>query len=168
MSYYNMHNPIYVRMDKGKFPVVHDTYEDFNNGLKYVRRVGGDPRKVLIISSGLLVHTACQIADEYSNVGVVDVYRLHPINVDGLCHIIKQYDFIVTLEEHSITGGLGSIVSEVCVDQGIKLSIKRIALPEDHCFYYAQRKWLHDVYNLDKESVIQEIRSHSGVILSRV
>jgi transketolase len=106
---YEENHPVYVRIDKGKWPLLYDEIQDFVDGLALLRD-GGD---VLIVSTGLMVHRAIEVAEELSrhsiDAAVLDLYRIKPVNAELLSDVISQSKQVVTLEEHSIVGGIGSI-----------------------------------------------------------
>jgi len=72
---YEENHPVYVRIDKGKWPLLYDETQDFVDGFALLRS-GGD---VLIVSTGLMVHRALAVADELSrysiDAAVLDLYR---------------------------------------------------------------------------------------------
>ncbi len=108
-----------------------------------------------------MVHTAQAIAEELSkhdiNAAVIDLYRLKPVNDKLLLEMIGDFKRVVTLEENTIIGGLGSLVAEVLADSNQQVRLKRIALRDEQCFHYGDRDWLHKKYQLDRESVFKEI-----------
>jgi transketolase C-terminal domain/subunit len=154
---YESSGPVYVRLDKGQFPSVYDEQEDFSDGL-FLLRDGAD---TLIISTGTMVHRAREVADELQkhsiHAGILDIYVLKPMNEKKLLGIVEQYDRVVTLEEHSIIGGLGSAVSETLIDGQKAVPVKRIALADAHCTGYGDRQWMHEYYGLDGESITRTI-----------
>lgn len=156
MAYENS-GPVYVRLDKGQFPSVYSNEEDFSDGLSLLRE-GSD---VLIVTTGIMVHRAREVADELEkhliDAGIVDVFVLKPMNQKKLLHIVEQYNQVITLEEHSIIGGLGSAVSEVLTDNQKAVAVKRIALADEPCQGYGDRQWMHEYYGLDVESITRTI-----------
>ena len=75
-----------------------------------------------------------ELTSEGLNVEVVDVYRLIPENCDSLAQLIKKYKTVVSLEEHLLNGGLGSIISELITDLGLKLTLKRIGIDDQFVY----------------------------------
>ena len=153
---YQSDDPVYIRIDKGKLPSFYEQDADFSDGLALLKK--GDD--LIIITTGVMVQQAFQIADKLAkhsiDAGVIDVYRLKPINTQLLLRFIEQTSRIVTLEEHSIVGGLGSAISEILVDKGKALPMKRIAIT-DKSSGYGSREWLHSVYGLDVNTVTTTI-----------
>jgi len=109
-----------------------------------------------------MVHRALEVAEKLSkdsiNVGVIDLYRLKPVNVELLLKAIGKATKIVTLEEHVVNGGLGSIVSEIISDNGKTLALKRFAIPDKYFYAYGGRDHIQALCGLDADSVSKEIR----------
>lgn len=155
---YSSPGPKYVRIDKGKLPSIYDEKDNnFSDGLALIR-TGSD---LTMISSGIMVHHVLKVADELSthsvSAGVIDLYRIAPVNVKLLLKLVEQSKRIVTIEENSITGGIGSIVSEILADNGKMVPLKRIAIRDEHCFEYGDREWMHSIYGLDADSITKNI-----------
>ncbi len=155
---YRIPGPKYIRMDKGKFPVIYDgKNNDFSDGLTELRK----GRDLTIIATGIMVHWALKAADELNirslSTGVIDLYRLKPLNVEKLLKIINTSKYVVTLEENSIIGGIGSAVSEIFSDTGRNVLLKRLAVPDQHCFKTGDRESLNAFYNLDTPGIVKAI-----------
>lgn len=150
--------PAYVRLDKGVMPQLH-TGIRFDEGMAIVRE-GAD---LCIVATGLMVHTALEVAAELSLTGiestVVDLYRVKPLNEEFMLSLLDRFENVVTLEENTVVGGIGSMVGEVVVDHHKPTRLKRIGLREEQCFQYGSREWLHHVYAIDKEGIITAVRS---------
>ena len=154
---YKENNPVYIRIDKGKWPFLYDEKQDFADGLALLRQ--GDD--VLIVSTGLTVHRALKVAEKLSmhsiDAGVLDLHRIKPVNVELLLGVIGQSKQVVTLEEHSVVGGIGSIISEILTDKGAALTLKRIGILEKTCSGYGDRDWMHSFYGLDVDGITKQI-----------
>lgn len=154
---YESRTPVYVRIDKGKLPALYRNNEDFSTGLALLKK-GKD---LTIVTTGVMVHSAFKVADNLAkhsiDAGIIDLYRIKPVNEELLLALIDQSNRIVTLEEHSIIGGIGSAVSEMLVDRGKALPLKRIGIPDKNCVGYGDRAWMHAYYGLDVDSVTRTI-----------
>ena len=130
---------------------------DFSDGLVSLK--GGSD--LTIIATGIMVHRAFEVMNRLSqhsiDAGIIDLYRIKPVNKELLLELVSQSKMIVTLEEHSIVGGIGSIVSEILSDAGESTPLKRIALSDTHCYEYGGREWLHSIYELDVDSIVKKI-----------
>lgn len=156
-SSYKGSGPVYIRLDKGKPPLLYDKDEDFSDGLALVKK----GRDLLIIATGIMVHQAIKIADtlaKYSiQTGVMDLYRIKPVNEELLLRYADQSKRIITLEEHSIIGGIGSAVSELLAGKGRSLQVDRYAIADMSCSKYGDREWMHRYYELDIQSICEKI-----------
>ncbi len=155
---YKNNGPTYVRIDKGKLPSIYNEKKnDFSDGLAVLSK-GED---LTIITSGIMVYRAQEVAkllsDNSISAGIIDLYRLKPINKNMLLEIIDNSKRIVTLEENSIVAGIGSIISEVLNDSQRRIPLKRIAILDEHCFKCGTREFLQGVYNLDSQSIVKNI-----------
>jgi transketolase len=149
--------PIYCRFDRGKYPLLYSSNEDLSRGVKVIQE-GND---ISIITTGIMVHRALEVADELRNYSVstqiIDVYRLKPLNAHDIVNHITNTDKILTLEEHTIHGGLGSIIAEMLADFDATRSFKRLAIVDDLLYAYGTRRDLHLERGLDKESIVKTI-----------
>lgn len=157
ISYENT-SPTYVRIEKGKLPLLYkEGGDDFSSGISEIKE-GSD---VKIIATGFMVHQAVKIAEMLKertiSAGVVDIYKIKPINKELLMKIIDESKCVVSLEENSITGGIGSAISEILSDCGKTTPLKRIALPDQHCFKVANREFLHFLYRMDAQHIADSI-----------
>lgn len=155
---YKSKNPVYIRVDKGEFPQLYseNKNQDFSDGLSLLK-TGKD---LLIITTGIMTHKAFKLADKLKDIidiGIIDIYRIKPINEKLLLSLIEQFDAIVTLEEHSIIGGIGSIVCEILADNQKNVRIKRFAIADRYCDKHGNREWLHSFYGLDIDNVYSKI-----------
>lgn len=154
---YKNDGPVYVRIDKGKLPLLYDNKKDFSDGLALLKT----GRDLMIIATGIMVHQAFKVADELAkhsiDAGIIDLYRIKPINEELLLSVIEKSNRIVTLEEHSIIGGIGSAVSEVLIDNGKAIPMKRIAIADKNCVGYGDRDWMHSLYGIDVQTVCRLI-----------
>lgn len=114
----NINGPVYMRFGRLAVPNFNDkdTYK-FEVGKGILLRDGSD---VTIIATGLMVHEARKAADMLAEQGisarVINMHTIKPIDKDIICKAAKETGVIVTAEEHSIIGGLGSAVSEVVTE----------------------------------------------------
>jgi len=154
---YKNSGPTYIRIDKGKIPEIYNQDSDFQDGLAELE----DGSDLTIIATGIMTHQALKAAQELNNrglsTGVVDLYRIKPLNKEKLLKIIDNSKRLVTLEENSIVGGIGSAISEFLTDNGKIIPLKRIALPDTHCFESGDRNSLLAFYNLNIDGIIKTI-----------
>ncbi|MCX7917529.1 MAG: 1-deoxy-D-xylulose-5-phosphate synthase, partial [bacterium] len=130
---------------------------DFSDGLSILKE-GND---FYIIGTGNMTHRAIEVSEELEknkiNVGVIDLYRIKPINSELLIETVKNTKGIITIEEHLLAGGMGSAVIEVLVDNGINLPVKRFGVKDKYLYAYGGRENIQKICGLDKESVVKGI-----------
>ena len=106
--------PCYVRLGRSAVPVFYDESADFEIGRGKTVREGSD---VTVIATGIMVNEAVMAADELKkqniDVRVIDIHTIKPIDRDIIIKAAKETGAIVTAEEHSVIGGLGSAGAEV-------------------------------------------------------
>ncbi len=154
---YNNFSPTYVRLHKGSTPKIYKDNESFADGFK-IHKEGSD---CCIISTGIMVHRALEVANELAahsiDASVIDLYRIKPINENLLLDNLVDYKKIVTVEENTFIGGIGSLICEILIDNQCHIPTKRIAIKDEQCFSYGDLDWLHKKYKLDVNSIVDQI-----------
>ena len=151
---YKSPGPKYIRLDRAKLPLIYgDRHHEFDDGLTSLK----SGRDLTIITTGIMVHRSLEVTDELArhsvDAGIVDLYRLKPVNQELLLQIVEQSKRVATVEEHSINGGIGSIVAEIFADNNITVPLKRIAIPDRSYINYGGRNYLHASCGLDANSI---------------
>lgn len=112
----DIEGPAYVRLGRSGVPVIYDESSDIKIGKVNVIREGSD---VTIIATGIMVSDALEAAEELAGEGVyarvIDMHTIKPIDETAIINAARENGPIVTAEEHSVIGGLGSAVAEVVV-----------------------------------------------------
>jgi len=110
--------PVYLRLSRAPAPVIFDESYDFQVGKGVILRDGGD---VTIAATGYMVHKALEAAEKLAAQGVsarvADIHTVKPIDREMLLRCAAETGAVVTAEEHSIYGGLGSAVAEVLSEE---------------------------------------------------
>ncbi|MGC6536196.1 MAG: transketolase family protein [Candidatus Puniceispirillaceae bacterium] len=126
--------PVYLRMKRPEITPEPFTPQSLEIGKGVIRREGSD---VTIISAGLTVSEALMAADTLAQEGiearVVDMASLKPIDEALIIESAEKTGAIVTAENHSIIGGLGSAVAETLMEAGIGLPFQRIGIRDQFC-----------------------------------
>lgn len=122
--------PVYIRLGRAGVPSVHGEGFSFQPGKAVVIREGGD---ATVIAAGIMVSAALEAASALSAEGVeirvISMHTVKPVDVDAIVAAARETGAIVTAEEHSVIGGLGSAVSEV-VCENFPAPVKRVGLPD--------------------------------------
>lgn len=150
--------PVYMRLLRGKVPVVLDpaTYS-FEIGKAKRLRAGSD---VGIIATGMMTERALDAAAELGRrglaVGVLHVPTIKPFDGDAVGEFATSVDRIVTAENHVAVGGLASLVVEALYERGIVKPVKRIGLPDQY-IECGSVPHLQSVYGLSTDRMIETI-----------
>ena len=122
--------PCYVRLGRMAVANVNDENYKFEIG-KGVKLASG--KDVTIIATGIMVEVALEakniLAEEGIEAGVINIHTLKPIDKDIIINAAKETGAIVTAEEHSIIGGLGSAVMEV-VSENSPVPVLRVGIKD--------------------------------------
>ncbi|MBN2313790.1 MAG: hypothetical protein JXM79_07660 [Sedimentisphaerales bacterium] len=154
---YESRDPVYIRLDKGTLPLVYDNPEDVKTGFNVLKPL----KNINIVSTGFMTHKVMDVAEELKqhsiNVGVVDLLRLKPVDPSSFMELLGESEWLITVEENSIVGGLGTLVGEILCEYGGTIRLKRLALEDKQHFAYGSREWLHHHYGLSVESITRAI-----------
>lgn len=147
--------PCYVRL--GRFDV-EDVYDDtyrFTLGKGVTLRKGS---KVAIIATGLMVQealAACEMVD--IDPTVINIHTIKPIDEELIIETARTHDVIITAEEHTIIGGLGSAVCDVLADKGFGCRIYKIGV-KDSFGESGKPLELLRKYEIDAQAIADKIK----------
>ncbi len=148
--------PTYLRLGRAGEPVVHTGPIDWQLGKALEVRAGDD---ATIISTGAMLATAVAAAEEVAQkqgreVRVLSMHTIKPLDVAAIVAAAEQTGTVVTLEEHSILGGLGGAVAEVLCEASLpNVTFKRIGLPSAYITEVGDQNFLRATHGLDVGSV---------------
>lgn len=154
--------PVYMRFSRLATPVFNnpETYK-FEIGKAITMREGKD---VAIIAAGLPVASAMEAAEKLAAEGiearVIDMHTIKPLDEEAVLRAAKEIGKIVTIEEHSIIGGLGSAVAEVLAEQ-FPAKLKRVGIYDRYTESGPAEALIHH-YGLDGEGVYNAVKAFLG------
>ena len=149
--------PMYVRLGRSAVPTLFDEDYNFEIGKGVVLKEGND---ATIIACGMMVNEAILAADmlkeENINVRVINMSTIKPIDTELIIKAAKETKAIVTAEEHSIIGGLGSAVSEV-VSENCPTIVKKVGIND--CFGESGTPAeLLEKYGLTAKHIVEKVK----------
>jgi transketolase len=153
--------PVYMRLLRGKVPLVLDEYDyRFELGKAKLLR---DGRDVLVISSGIMTMRALEVAEalKADNVGVAVLHTptIKPLDEEAVIREAKRSGrLVVVAENHSVVGGLGEAVAGTLLRAGVAPAFRQIALP-DAFLDAGALPTLHDRYGISAEAMAANIKS---------
>lgn len=152
----NYEGPVYIRIARNSLPDIYPSDYKFNPNKAYVLRDGND---ITIISNGDVLSEVCKAADILSKQGInaeiVSVPVVKPFDSETVISSIKKTGRAVTVENHSIYGGLGSAVCEA-LSEKFPAKVLRIGI-NDEFGQSGDAKSLLKHYGLDSESIANRI-----------
>jgi transketolase len=152
--------PVYIRIGKKNEPVIHKTPPDFEIGKGIAIEEGTD---ICILGTGTILPNVIAAAHILRESGlkphVVSFHTIKPLDTILLEKAFSDYPLVVTVEEHSLIGGLGSSVAEWLSDQSLpqKGHLMRIGIPDEFLHYAINQKSARDAYALSPDKLAEAI-----------
>ena len=151
--------PCYVRLGKAGEPDVHPGPIDFQLGRAIQVR---DGRDVTLISTGSMLKAAVGVARRLAEKGtearVLSMHTLKPLDEEAVLAAARETRAVVTLEQHSVLGGLGGAVAEVLAEApGPKVPFKRIGLPSAFSPHAGSQDYLERLHGLTEEPILDAV-----------
>ena len=150
--------PVYLRFGRMAVPVFNDeaTYK-FEIGKGIVLREGTD---VTIVATGLCVNSALEAAEKLAADGVsaevINIHTIKPLDEELILASAKKTGKVVTVEEHSVIGGLGSAVCDV-LSEKLPTPVKKLGVNDTYCESGPAAK-LVEKYRLDGVGVYEQTK----------
>ena len=149
--------PAYVRLGRLNIPVIYDDSADIQLGKGNVVREGSDHT---IIACGLMVNEAQIAAEELEKEGIsvriIDMHTIKPIDEEIIIKAAQETKSIITAEEHSVIGGLGSAVAEV-VTAKCPTKITMVGV-KDRFGQSGKPAQLMEEYNLTAADIVKAVK----------
>ncbi len=151
--------PCYLRLGKAGEPAVHKGEIEFEIGKALRLREGAD---VTLMAIGSFLQTTVAVAEKLAVRGiesrVLSMHTLKPLDEAAVVAAARETRAIVTLEEHSIVGGLGSAVAEVLAERdGPHVPFRRVGLPSEFSPHIGTQEYMQAQHGLDAESLTRQL-----------
>jgi transketolase len=151
--------PVYIRFGRAAVPVINDNPDyKFEIGKGQIVREGKD---VTIVATGIMVDSAIQAAEKLAADGidaeVINICTIKPLDKDIIVNSAKKTGKVVTVEEHSVIGGLGSAVCD-CLSEKLPTPVKKIGM-QDVFGESGSAGALVAKYGLDAEGVYKSVKA---------
>ncbi len=153
-----MDGPVYLRFGRLAAPVFNDNEDyKFEIGKGVELREGND---ITIIATGLMVYEALKAADmlkeEGISAGVVNIHTIKPIDKELICKVAENSGILMTVEEHSVIGGLGSAVAEA-VTECYPVPVIKIGVNDEYGHSGPATELLKE-YGLCAENIAEQVK----------
>jgi transketolase len=153
--------PVFVRLNRNEVPVLFDDSYAPQIGRAITLRPGGD---VTLVCTGLMVSRSLEAAeiltDEGIDARVMEMHTIKPLDTDSLEQAARETGALVTVEEHSIVGGLGGAVAEA-VTATFPVPVKRVGLA-DRFAESGPYSELLDRYGMSVEDIVDAARQSTA------
>ena len=153
-----MHGIFYIRASRKGLKDIYDPVSTFEIGKGVVLSEGSD---VVIFAIGEMIEQALMAKDELEksgvSVAVVDMFTVKPIDRELIERMIVGKKLVVTAENHSKIGGLGSATAEIMAENGSGVPLRRIAI-QDRFGEVGLPDYLQKTYGLTKDDIIKAVK----------
>ena len=158
-------HPIYIRLGKGGDPVISKPERGFAIG-KAIDMIDDEtgPSDVLLIATGVATTQALKAAGSLAADGIrcrlLHFHTVKPIDADAIVEAAAETKLVVTVEEHSVVGGLGSAVLETLSDRltGALPPLKRLGIPDKFAEHYGSQAKLMESFRFDAKGIDATVR----------
>ncbi len=156
---YEYNGPVYLRFGRVAVPVINDNADyKFEIGKGITLKEGTD---LTIIATGLMVHASLEAAEMLAKDGirarVINIHTIKPLDEELILQAAKKTGKLITVEEHSVIGGLGGAVAEVAGEQNLA-AVHRIGVQDVYGESALAEELLHK-HGLDAEGIYNNIRT---------
>jgi len=151
--------PVYLRLKRGEIPVIFE--DDHRLDLHKAQIVrGGEGCEVCIVASGMMLPAALAAARTLSenglSAGVLNVPVIKPLDGATIVSAARGSRLVITAENHTIVGGLGSAVAEVLAEAGIPAPLRRVGIADTFA-EAGSREFLFAKYGLGTQDIVNAV-----------
>lgn len=152
--------PCYLRLGKAGEPVLHSPDVKFELGKAISLREGSD---LTLISTGAMLSTTVQVAERLAQDGIaarlLSMHTLKPLDEEAVRSAARDTSAIVTIEEHSLLGGLGGAVAEVLAEsEHPRVRFKRIGVPSVFSSQVGRQEYMRTLYSLTVDGILASLK----------
>lgn len=152
-----INGPVYIRFGRAATPVIYDENYKFELGKAIQFGEGTD---ATVFATGIMVAESLKAKEELEkegiNIRVVDIHTIKPIDKDIIIKSAKETKKLISIEEHSIIGGLGTAISEVLVEN-YPAKLTRMGMKD--CFGKSGKaQELLEYFGLTSREIIEEVK----------
>jgi len=153
--------PVYYRCGYKNEKDIHTKPVNFEIGKAITVKEGND---ITIIFTGTIGYNAKIATEELEKDGIkvrlISMHTVKPIDKETIIKAAKETGKIITVEEHNLSGGLGSAVAEVISDSGLSgiVKFKRMGFPDVFITKVGSQEWIREQYGLGPKNIEEEVR----------
>jgi transketolase len=154
-------SPTYIALAGGSLPLnIPESERSFELGKASLLRKGND---VTIFGTGMTVGDALRAGDMLADKGIsARVFSMHtikPVDKDAILQSAKETKLIITIEEHTVIGGLGGAVAEVLADAGAGTPLRRLGLQDVFACMVGSHQDVKNRFGITSEAIVDTVLS---------
>ncbi len=154
--------PVYMRIGKTKEPVVYSEIPELTIGKGHILSPGKD---LCIISTGNMLPIAMDVAKilkrSQVEAEVVSMHTVKPLDTDLLAALSSKFPYLISIEEHSLIGGLGSSIAEWMVDHGVVFPrLIRFGTQDQFPHSIGSQHYMREYFGLSPEKIVEKINEN--------
>lgn len=156
-------HPIYIRLGKGGDPIVSRPDDRFEIGKAILRRASDKENSILIISTGVITGRALRaaetLAEQDVDCAVLHVHTVKPVDRSAILEHAATARLVVTAEEHTTIGGLGSVVTDVLAEGLGRQAplVRKLGIPDEFPKNYGVQDDLLEIYGLQPHQIADSV-----------
>jgi transketolase len=153
--------PMYARVGRANAPLIYtlNQLKDIKIGKGIIAKDGAD---ISIIACGTMVDHALDAHDQLKKYNIsariIDLHTIKPIDVPLILQCVQETNGIITIEEHSIIGGLGSAIAEILADKNLQIPFMRMGINDRFCESGDPKELLRK-YGLTADDIVSHAKS---------
>jgi transketolase len=155
-------HPIYIRLAKGGDPIVSRPDKGFAIGKAIAMSEEPGEADALVVATGVATTAALEAAKSLAEDGVrcrvLHVHTIKPFDAPAVVAAARDGRLVVTVEEHSVVGGLGSAVLEALADTGKPMPpVRRLGVRDEFAQHYGNQQKLMDVWGINPQGIADAV-----------
>jgi len=151
--------PVYLRLGKTNEPKLHFSQPNLKIGEGFIMQQG---KKIAIFTTGGILDNVIKASKilKIKNIipTIVNFHTIKPLDINLIKKLSKQHEYIFTVEEHSIIGGLGSAVAEILSESDIKVEFKRLGIDKAYSKTAGNQQFLRNRHGLSPQKIATTIK----------
>lgn len=154
------HGPVYLRLGKGGEKDIIHASEEVNRIIPFYKSNSGGTLKVAVLGTGPVICEVDKLRDDVIagvELSLYSVPFIKPFDTDGLVKVCENNDVIITMEEHNVIGGLGSVVAEAMIEKGCMKRLIKLGLKEQFTSVVGSPSYIRRYYRIDCKAILQAI-----------
>jgi transketolase len=160
-------HPIYIRLAKGGDPIVSRPENGFAIGKVIEMTQDAGPADALLVATGVattaVLDASKRLAGDGVRCRVLHVHTIKPLDTQAIVAAARGVRQVVTVEEHSVVGGLGSAVLEALADAGKPMPpVRRLGIGDEFAKHYGNQQKLMDVWGINPDGIAAAVTGGLG------